>query len=471
MLLRTGEVGCSPLCSALRAHDRATRQSPRMSTSGGVLGHSHSPLTACMPNPVGGARSAAGGSNPRGASVRTPAFVGLRERMFGGGASTVVQERAPVEPKIITPSVDRLYEPTPEQRHVLSSSQAWEPRFRECLVEIYTSGAMQSVLPTIHVDDLQFVRNLETGAYGRVREVQVKNTNLPRLAYKELYDYELAADAHFDALAEALYIKCVPLEVGVGCAYIVVGEEAATFGSWRTPMALGFAMPLYTRLLDFLDGERFKDESQPENGWLPPALLFQLGASLFELLDVMHAFGMVHLDIKPDNLFAEVSPTGQLRVKAGDFGHACAPLQSGWLANHVVGRGTPWFTGPEVLPKLADALPHRFAAVDVWGAMVTWVSLFNTYWCPVPDHNGVAGSDMCNDQLADYYAQWLGKPNKGIIQVPTVPDSLEAQYPGLWAALQGLTDDVCQLDPQQRISPGEVAQRIRQLQAEFGLAP
>ncbi len=73
-----------------------------------------------------------------------------------------------------------------------------------------------------------------------------------------------------------------------------------------------------------------------------PQLLYRLCADVCATLEHCHARGLLHLDLKPDNLLV-LEERGQLRAKVLDFGLARGRLRQG-----VMG-GTPLFMAPELL--------------------------------------------------------------------------------------------------------------------------
>ena len=73
-----------------------------------------------------------------------------------------------------------------------------------------------------------------------------------------------------------------------------------------------------------------------------PALLYRLCADVCSTLEHCHARGLLHLDLKPDNLLV-IEERGELRAKVLDFGLARGRLRQG-----VMG-GTPLYMAPELL--------------------------------------------------------------------------------------------------------------------------
>jgi len=104
-----------------------------------------------------------------------------------------------------------------------------------------------------------------------------------------------------------------------------------------------------------------KDLSVPE--------IVEIGIQTLEGLQAAHERGIIHRDVKPENVFLARDEKGNLRVKLLDFGVAKNVRRRGSLYNtqrgHVV--GTPYYMAPEQAG--GDATDRR---ADIWstGAML-----------------------------------------------------------------------------------------------------
>ncbi len=70
--------------------------------------------------------------------------------------------------------------------------------------------------------------------------------------------------------------------------------------------------------MELLEGETLEDRRDRLGGRLPVAEVLALVEQLLDVLEAAHARGVVHRDLKPDNLFL----TTRGEVKVLDFGSA-----------------------------------------------------------------------------------------------------------------------------------------------------
>ena len=145
-------------------------------------------------------------------------------------------------------------------------------------------------------------------------------------------------------------------------------------------MAAQLLHPAVCRVLDFgltaegdpcvvtewLEGETLASTLARE-GKLPASEAVQLLLPVLEALSLAHAHGIVHQDVKPENLF--LARDGQQRVqpKVLDFGIARERhRRASWLKEGLI-SGTPFYMSPEQASGRED-IDHR---ADIWSACAT----------------------------------------------------------------------------------------------------
>jgi serine/threonine-protein kinase len=148
-----------------------------------------------------------------------------------------------------------------------------------------------------------------------------------------------------------------------------------------------------------LEGETLADRIARE-GTLAFELVQEIVVQVSRALGRAHSLGVVHRDVKPENIFLTREPSGRLLVKLLDFGVARAAAQVTDLA------GTPEYMAPEVLCALspADARADLFALAVVAYECLTGRSpfaaesvaairaLLGRDAAPVSDHRVEAGA-------------------------------------------------------------------------------
>jgi serine/threonine-protein kinase len=99
-------------------------------------------------------------------------------------------------------------------------------------------------------------------------------------------------------------------------------------------------------LMEYVEGTPFSRLQLP----LPPEEAVALLAQALEGLEAAHEQGVVHGDIKPDNLVLTTGPDGAKRVKLLDFGMA-GPLSRGFTEEELAAGmvvGSPAYVAPEL---------------------------------------------------------------------------------------------------------------------------
>ncbi len=126
--------------------------------------------------------------------------------------------------------------------------------------------------------------------------------------------------------------------------------------------------------MELLDGASLEDVLK--GGPLPPARAAEIVRGALLGLEVAHAAGLVHRDVKPDNVFIVGDPQRSTDVKLLDFGIAKATAEEEALTREGAVLGTVYFMSPEQASSSADA----DARSDVYSTGATlYRSLTGTY--------------------------------------------------------------------------------------------
>lgn len=137
-------------------------------------------------------------------------------------------------------------------------------------------------------------------------------------------------------------------------------------------------------VMELLDGELLEQRRIRKGGKLPLVEVYEIADQLLDVLASAHARGIVHRDIKPDNLFL----TTQGRLKVLDFGFA--QMRSTFRTEQTATGfllGTPGFMSPEQATgnrKLIDA------QTDIWAVGATMFILLTGQPC----HAGESAAEM-----------------------------------------------------------------------------
>src|SRR5881628_784037 len=149
---------------------------------------------------------------------------------------------------------------------------------------------------------------------------------------------------------------------------------------------LGEVNGMYYLTMEYVEGTSLK-QLIASRGRLPVAVTLTVGKQLCRALEVAHAEGIIHRDIKPQNMV--VDPSGFLKVM--DFGIArlANPPKGKGLTEAGMSIGTPDYMSPEQLSGLElDARADLYAAGVVLFECVTGRVPFEaeTTWALVAKH-------------------------------------------------------------------------------------
>jgi serine/threonine-protein kinase len=123
-------------------------------------------------------------------------------------------------------------------------------------------------------------------------------------------------------------------------------------------------------VMELLEGESVDALAERRGGRLPPEEVLAVADRLLDVLVAAHAKGIIHRDIKPDNLFL----TADGRLKLLDFGIARLRDGNAKVTMTVDGAsfGTPAFMAPEQALGRTEEIDAR---ADVFGVGATMFSL------------------------------------------------------------------------------------------------
>ncbi|MCB9592288.1 MAG: serine/threonine protein kinase [Sandaracinaceae bacterium] len=163
-----------------------------------------------------------------------------------------------------------------------------------------------------------------------------------------------------------------------------------------------------------------------------------------EVLIAAHGMGLVHRDLKPDNIFLEVATDGSDRVVVVDFGLAFIAEREGTerMTQEGMIMGTPMYMSPEQCRADAIGPPTDIYAV---GCMLYEM---------VTQHPPFEGPTMA--MLAMHLFQ------------PVVPPSQKVGDKYIPRALESLILSMLEKRPEDRPTADSVAQALRQLQLTLG---
>lgn len=129
---------------------------------------------------------------------------------------------------------------------------------------------------------------------------------------------------------------------------------------------------------ELLDGRTVARELEARGGKMSPLRMLEIVQPVCQVLAMAHAVGIIHRDVKPENVFLHNGPTGEV-VKVLDFGLAKlldghpTPRDSALTSPHAV-VGTPLYMAPE---QMCNSL--RDGRADVYSlAMMVYEMLTGT---------------------------------------------------------------------------------------------
>lgn len=121
-------------------------------------------------------------------------------------------------------------------------------------------------------------------------------------------------------------------------------------------------------VMELLVGESLEARRRRAGGRLPPDEVVRITAGMLDVLAAAHAKGIVHRDIKPDNVWVMQDGT----VKLLDFGIARVREAQGVVTKAGEIMGTPGYMSPEQARARWDEVDER---TDVWAVGATMFNL------------------------------------------------------------------------------------------------
>lgn len=206
-------------------------------------------------------------------------------------------------------------------------------------------------------DTYQIVRVVGEGGMGRVYEARHLRLKERRFAIKALH-----ADLAKNAEIVARFLREAESASSLSHPHVVDVFDVHHLAD-GTPYLVG----------EFLEGEELA-EYVAKNGPLSPKMAAIVGHQICSALSAAHARGIVHRDMKPENVFVlratpglHESRSGSLRVKVLDFGISKSGSERTHLTKTGMIMGTPSYMAPE--QARGQAVDHR-ADVYAVGAVL-----------------------------------------------------------------------------------------------------
>jgi len=218
------------------------------------------------------------------------------------------------------------------------------------------------------------------GGGGMAKVYRATDTNLEREVAVKLINPELRVESEFDARFQ----REARIASQLHDPHIVTVHDFgidATYGPFL--------------VMEYLQGQSLRERLTAEVA-LPLKAGLQLSAQVLLALIHAHNKGIVHRDIKPDNIFLVNQSGVRLHVRVLDFGIARIyrsdePSRSETLTHPGAVIGTPRYMSPEQLAgRPVDARSDVYSAALVIHEALT---------CQLPDVSGKKLTEMCPEAL------------------------------------------------------------------------
>ena len=204
------------------------------------------------------------------------------------------------------------------------------------VIQVPPAGQIADPRLGLHFGEYVVAAHVADGAMGRVYEGRHAQTK-QRVAIKVLHP-----DVAQDKVAVERFKREFETAQGIDSPYVV---RVIDFG--ETPDKSHYLTMEYLAGIE-LGGLLRRD------GVVPPARALRILAQTALGLDDAHSFGVIHRDLKPDNIFLVATPEGD-QIRLLDFGSVKLQMETGpKLTAFGTTLGSPYYMSPEQAMGKAD---------------------------------------------------------------------------------------------------------------------
>ena len=152
--------------------------------------------------------------------------------------------------------------------------------------------------------------------------------------------------------------RLVAIKVVAGATDEALAREARLGAQFNHPAIaavydFGFHQGRAFTVFEYVDGDALRDVMR-NRGRIPLDEALPIIGSLARALDFAHSHGIVHCDLKPQNIFV----SSDNKIKIGDFSSAMVSKSN---HHYSLNNGTPCYIAPEIYKK--EDYDNK---VDIW---------------------------------------------------------------------------------------------------------